>query len=93
VDGHFDPAAPMRVENRIFVAMDRVMMVQGFVMTFLEDEEFRGLDAAAFKQTEQVGDDHPLLQLVSVERHGFDRYEDNRFHVFDPVFGAGDGRS
>jgi hypothetical protein len=42
---------------------------------------------------EQVGDDRRLLQLETVERHGFDRSEDNCFHVFDPVFGAGDGRS
>jgi hypothetical protein len=92
VDRHLDFAAAVGVEDRVVVAMERMVRLQRLIVVFLEDRQVRDLHPALLEDEQQVGYDGLVAEFEAIDRLGLDPYKDDGFHWFDPCAAAGGSR-
>ena len=71
----------MSVEDRVLVAVKRVVVLKGLVVVFFEDHEFGDIYAALLKQAQEIRNYRRLAQFETIERRGFDSNKNHSFHI------------
>ncbi|WP_198019241.1 hypothetical protein [Mesorhizobium sp. LNHC229A00] len=69
------------MEHRVVMAMERVVVLQGFVVVLFENQELGDIDTALFRQGKEIPDDGSPFQFEAIGRLGSGREKDYSLHL------------